>query len=471
MKKLLLGGLLFFSFVIPTYAGNNDTQLTYNNLKDYYYEISGSGIYMSNYTTMFYANGKLAYCIEPGVSITTSTYNSSNLWSNTSFSKEQTNYMELIGYFGYEYPGHNTVKYYLAAQELIWEYIRNLNVKFTTEKNGAGTEINLQNEKNTILNLIENYKKNPKFIEDVYSINIENTITDENNVLMDYEIESSDIEAQIKNNTLVFKSETAGVKSITLNHKKYDNQTTLIYTQGSSQALATLRLTHNKNYQIDLTFTSGQIEIQKYGEELVTNDNDYSFEMKSLPNVDFGLFDLGNNLIKEVVTDSDGKVTFDDINFGKYYIMELKNNTSHKIDDKKYFFNVDKLSLNHQLNVNNFLPKGKLLITKKDNNGFLIDNVKFGLYDEKDNLLCIKETKNGIIKIDNLPFGMYYLRELETPKDYIKDSEKHFFEIKSEEQINIELINDLIIEIPKTGKTNIFYFLFSGLLKIINNVF
>lgn len=465
MKKIIFTVLISLGFITIVNAKTNDTTLTFNNLKDYNYEIKGEGKYLSNYTTMFYANGKLAYCIEPGVDIETHTYNSDFDWSKTKFTKEQTDYLELIGYFGYEYPGHNQTKYYLAAQELIWEYIGKVSVRFTTEKGGKGTEINLNNEKNTILKLIEDYKKNPKFNNDTFSINLENTIKDENSVLNNYEITNSNVESKIKDNSLIFKSKEEKEAVITLKYKKYDTNTTLVYTQGSSQKLATLRLSQNKETKIKLNFVSGKIDIQKYGEKLKEG---YAYQMEALKGVKFGLFNLENNLIKEITTDNNGKALINNLNFGKYYLMELENMTNHKLDPKKYFFEINLNNLDENIIINNYLPKGKIKIIKKDAENKLLSGAKFGIYDEKDNLICIKTTDNGIILIEDLAFGKYYLKEIQAPIGYELNNEKYYFEINDENKLlELEVKNDLIIEVPKTDKNSNILILFTFLTLIL----
>ena len=73
--------------------------------------------------------------------------------------------MELISYYGYGYPGHDSLKYYMATQELIWlysdDYVKWMD-KYST--NGTlGNQINIDNEKNEILRLVNNHNKLPSF--------------------------------------------------------------------------------------------------------------------------------------------------------------------------------------------------------------------------------------------------------------------------------------------------------------------
>ena len=46
-----------------------------------------------------------------------------------------------------EYPNHQTSKFRMATQALIWETIRGVNVEFYTEKNGGGSIVDVSNER------------------------------------------------------------------------------------------------------------------------------------------------------------------------------------------------------------------------------------------------------------------------------------------------------------------------------------
>lgn len=454
MKKILFGVMLVFSLISSAQAKTDDTKIEFHNLYDYYYEIKGSNVYSSNYTSMFYANGKIAYCIEPGVGITTSIYDSS---STLNFSKEKSEYLELLGYFGYEYPSHKTTKYYLAAQELIWEYVKNVSVKFTTEKNGLGSEIDLSNEKRNILTLINNYKKNPLFSDDKHSIKNTNELTDSNNVLKDYEIIGSDINANISGNKLIFNSDSVGNKNITLKYKKYTNETTLVYSKGSSQKMATLRLKNDKIINLSFEFVSGNLKITKVGEKL---QKGYRYEMVFLKGVIFGLYDLNNNKINEFSTDEEGIINIENLPFGKYYVKEISNKHGHVIDQNKYYFEINKDNLNEDISLKNYLPKGNVQIIKTGENSEKLDGAVFELYTESNELIASSETVNGIIKFNDLAFGKYYLKEVSAPKGYALDSTKHYFEVNEDtKMLSIRLTNDLIVDVPITGKNDYLYIL------------
>jgi len=324
-----------------------------------------------------------------------------------------------------------------------------------------GSEIDLSKEKNDILRLINNYKKNPSFNKETLSIKNTNELIDSNNVLKDYEIISSDINATISGNKLILSSDEVGGKNIKLKYKKYTNETTLVYSKGSSQKMATLRLSSDKLIDLSFDFKSGSVKIIKSGEKL---NSGYNYEMVFLKGVIFGLYDLNNNIINEFSTDENGVININNLSFGRYYVKEISNKHGHLLDPNKYYFEISKDNLNESISLKNYLPKGNVEIIKMGENNKRLDGAVFELYTESGELIATEKTKNGVIKFKDLSFGKYYLKEIIAPNGYSLDSSNHYFEVSSEtELLNIELFNDLIIDVPITGKNDYLY-IFLGIL-------
>mgnify|MGYP000504950203 FL=1 len=159
MKKIYKFITLLFAIVLSSIITTNvvhaeTLEMRYQD-NIYYVHVNDDGSEYSSYQlAMFYVDGKLAYCIEPGLAIYSTKYSTGD-WNITSLNSDQRRKIELIGYYGYEYPGHQgNVKYYMAAQELIWKVVKPLNATWSTEKRGGGQIISLEAEKNEILNTI-----------------------------------------------------------------------------------------------------------------------------------------------------------------------------------------------------------------------------------------------------------------------------------------------------------------------------
>ena len=61
---------------------------------------------------MYEMNGRVSYCIDLGVDITTSIYHSTNDFSISYLSNDQIEYISSISYFGYKYDGHDDSESY-----------------------------------------------------------------------------------------------------------------------------------------------------------------------------------------------------------------------------------------------------------------------------------------------------------------------------------------------------------------------
>ena len=249
--KLFCLTLILFSMLSPVQAET----ITYKKLEGIYYNLTVNNQTTSNYVTMFYLNDRVAYCIEPGKGIHTKEYIAYNNFDKTGLSDAQKELIEKIGYYGYEYPGHQTDKYYIATQELIWTTFSNVNIYWTTGENGTGSTIDITKEKNEILELVNT--KSPSFEnETIIGYTGETfTIIDTNEVLSNYELEDSKYhDVKVEGNKLIitFNEEIVPEEEIKLNFKKYDNATTLVYMEEGSQNLASLRLSNDYSLTIKL---------------------------------------------------------------------------------------------------------------------------------------------------------------------------------------------------------------------------
>ncbi len=262
MKKVIYAFIFLTLFVCvkPVYA--EETKITYNKLNGIAYNQKIGDELKSNIVTFFQMQDRVAYCIEPGVAINEKLYDIYTDWNEVNLSNDLKEYIEKIGYYGYEYPGHNTSYYYIAAQELIWKAVRpDIEVTWTTEKNLGGSVIDISKEKNEILSLVKSHSLIPSFSAKTFSDygGKEIVLTDENNVLDYYEISDSKNHEIIKDgNTLKIKLNEKKVpdEEITLTRKYYDKAPLLIYSRGNSQKLAALRITMDKRS----SFTIGNME-------------------------------------------------------------------------------------------------------------------------------------------------------------------------------------------------------------------
>ena len=292
MKKLF-ALLLFLSMVLrPNFnVQAMETTITYKKLNGIAYNLKIDGKLKSNTVTMFQMQDRIAYCIEPGVEIDEKYYDIYTDWSKVNFSDDLKSLLEKIGYYGYEYPGHQTNYYYIAAQELIWKAVRpDIEVTWTTGENMTGNVIDISKEKEEILKLVESHDLKPSFSEQLFKDEVGKTIVleDKNNVLDDYDISESKYHKVVKENnklTITLNNEEVLEETLTLTKKHYDEAPLLVYSKGDSQKLAALRITTDQDTYVKIA--------NEYIPELVEVPNTGYYDASSI----IGTLILGVGLV------------------------------------------------------------------------------------------------------------------------------------------------------------------------------
>lgn len=434
MMALMIVSAIFCIFTIKNVKAET-LEMRYQN-DIYYVHVNDDGTGYSSYQlAMFYVDGKLAYCVEPGLAIYSTKYDVGG-WDVTSLSPEQRKRIELIGYYGYEYPTHQgNVKYYMAAQELIWKAAKPLSATWSTQKRGGGQIINIEAEKNEIERLISNHSTKPDFNNKTINGVIGDTINlvDSNNVLSEFSVyDASSNEVQINGNRLDIKVNRTGENQIKFIRKNYDNDINLVYYNSNSQKLAHTRLSDPVTAKLNLNIVAGTVKINKLDKD--TNKNKAQGE-GSLKGAVYDIFNENDEYITSVTTDELGQAVSVNLpSLGHYYLKEKTPSKGYTLDETKYEFDMTKENLNQNINVYEKVISKSYDITKVyacNKTGIMIpeQNVEFGIYD-KNNKLVLKKTtdKDGKIYF-TLPYGSYTLRQLTTTKGYEK-IEDYNFEIK-----------------------------------------
>lgn len=72
-----------------------------------------------------------------------------------------------------------------------------------------------------------------------------------------------------------------------------------------------------------------------------------------------------------IITDSKGRGVRDNLPLGKYYLKEIKSNNDNVFDDTIYDIELEYKDqytekINYEIDINNYLNKGKVIIHKLD---------------------------------------------------------------------------------------------------------
>lgn len=201
----------------------------------------------------------------------------------------------------------------------------------------------------------------------------------------------------------------------------------------------------------------GEIDIIKNGEFTTIVDDSYNYTLTTpLKDIKFGVYaeeDIktadGNyifyrkgDLIATVITDENGHAKLKELPLGKYFVVELENNSDYVLDTTEYHVELKEIDnrtpiVYSTVEVTNVLKKGGLEFTKTDlTTGKVIPDVKMEIYTEDGSLIYTGTTdKNGKITINDLFVGKFYIVEKEAATGYKLSDEKVFFEIKENGEI------------------------------------
>ena len=430
-----------------------------------------NGSYFSSNQKKYYMDGKIVYCVEPGAPIFTNYYDGVLDLYSSDINSDIIDRISLIGYFGYDYPGHNSDKYFMAAQELIWETVGNNEVHFTTGINNTGNLVNIDYEKNEIMSLVNRYSVKPSFDSELVSGTYGDKfmLIDSNNVLSDYEVKSGN--AYIDGDKLFVSFDKLGSDSVLLSRKKYDDLSSVFYMDSSSQDFMFLRA-----YEVDSVvylesyIPRNKVIIDKKGMVLEGYNNSFIFGLRGLSDIHFGLYAsndiyednnlvyMKDELIEELIT-NDGIVSSSLLPNGDYYLKEISTIDGFVLDNTIYnihFDNSEKEVFEYMVNLENDRQKIFLNLSK---NGEVFDSIvcdsgsysnvplsgiKFGLYNSNDiynvdgELIVSRDTlikelvtnNSGDINEElSIPLGTYYLKELETIDGYSLDDNIYEFNV------------------------------------------
>lgn len=233
-----------------------------------------------------------------------------------------------------------------------------------------------------------------------------------------------------------------------------------------------------QNVAVTETATSFENERQKVEISLVKSieQNEHfgignNGEMK---NISFGLFAAeeivsasgtsipANGLVEIISLNEDGTAKIKtDLPFGSYYVQELATDSHYKLSDTKYPVTfgyagqdtaVVKIAVNDGNAVENKLIYGSVSGKKVDENGSALGGALIGLFRTDDGdftkenaLLTATSAEDGSFSFENIPYGTWYVREIEQPAGFVLDDTIYPVTINADGQVvEIEIVNKYV---------------------------
>ena len=439
MKNKYKLALMFFVSVFFMLAGYTEVSaatLTQTPVDNWYYTRRGGGkSYMSAQWNLYDLDGKTVYCIEPGVNITTSDYEGAIGWINSPYSDEVNRKIQLYGYYGYNYPGHENLRYRAAAQSLIWEATGGQIIEFWTERYGNGNFINLNAERNEILRLASTHYEVPTFDSDTKDavIGETTTFTDTKGILSNFDVvKSSDASVSINGNTLSVTPNVVGNITVVLKKKTYTQDPTIIFVgkDATSQKMGMFGVDDPVLVRVKLNVVGGSLKINKkdLDTKLSKPQGDATFK-----NAVYELLDENYNFITDLIIDDSFSAKTDKIlSPNKIYILREKTaSEGYLLDKTEYRFKIDRDNLDIEMDVYEDVIEKTVNIYKVFADGSTTilkgePNVSFEIYLKStgEYYKTIKTDEKGFVSV-KLPYGKWIFKQVSSTSGFekVKDFE------------------------------------------------
>ena len=451
MKKIITFVVCCFIGCLNVSASENNSYVEYQYIDNVYSNRQLEGDLYTGPQGIIYVNDKIAYCLNPELNLTSKTYTQSEDFSTLNINQNTLNHLELVSYFGYGYNERTSPYYYLATQEIIWEYISNSEVFWTNGEDGE--IINIDDYKNDIINSVNNYLLKPRIPTYAETYQGEDIILkDKYNVLKYYE--SSLWLGEIIDNTLKLSAEYKGTIDIILSRKPLNYETSYIYLSEGSQALATFGYSGKLNDIMKITYkvkTLSQLSLVKkdiYQDKIIKNKEtkvkiyDVTREEYIIENGS-DIFTIGETGVLQT------EVYLEE---GEYRIEEIEAPDGYKKMTEPLNFSIyihdgpitEVVTYNEPLLYDIYISKFKeeyvgLSKSEEAVKGTYMTlgayDVSYGIFASEDifdiegNILYKKDTLVAQIDIYDgagmaydIPYGNYYLKEIKCEEEYILDS-------------------------------------------------
>ena len=471
---------------------------------------SGSALYHVKY-----ANGTVAYCIQPGVhSDDSGSYvqGSSGCWYNLPASVQSAIALALAcGYPSTDYGTASgdrnssaivNAEKWAATQAIIWELICEYRSAYTYDDWGYSPFYDCVDTSryptfelwyDEIAAAMQSANEIPSFATyaelwaDVIELkrnaagSYTASVTDTNGVLSAYNFTANsgnDVTFTRKGNTLTITATAAAAKNL-LGEKTYSATGSAFEMDPDEAVLCWYDRTGR--YQAMASYTGvGRdplrvyIKIRAVEEKGSLTINKVDAETgKALAGVTYRLFDANGKKVADMTTGADGKAVFKDLPQGKYSYQEISAPSGYVVDNTKYQITITATVLNITHKRTNALAKGSITVRKVDATGAPLTGAELLLETSTGGknwteVSKITTDKTGVAKWDDLKIGAQYrVTEVKAPAGYTLMAEPLFTGVleANSPDITITACNSVGFVLPFTGSNGfIAPFMFAALM-------
>ena len=401
-------------------AGAN---VTVKNRIPYSYQVTDKDGHMvwGAETEHIYADGEIAFCVQPGISITEgSSYTRSN------FSHSELRKIEHIAYVGWQLSS-KTDEDYLATQFMIWEAL-GATIDNTSYSGYTSKKVQIQDKVDSL------FKKKPSFngIEENIKIGESITLTDTNKVFSNYSLtsKSEGITISKSGNKLTITASNNTPENATVKFQAIKAEcvgTSILFSSSTSQDVVSFKVGDPVTITINLN-------VEKYGSLKITKQDE---DGAIVPKTSFKVSKNADmsSPIGTYTTGADGSVTVNDLLPQKYYVQETAVPSHLVLDNTIHEVTVEANQTTTYTARNNWV-KGKVQLRKIDpDSGKQVAGATYAIYNDKGQELERLVTKaTGYVESGYLRFGEYTVREVIAPSGYILNKTSYPVTIATNEQ-------------------------------------
>ncbi len=475
-------GLLFMPYSVFAKTTSDHFEATF--IKNYsYVDTKGKHGNFEHFTRE--SDGTTAFCIEPGVSLSSHTYQGyydlslEEMGEKVELSKRRLEKISLYAYFGYGYKGrHKGDDWIVATQVLIWEEAGR-NLEFTNgyhpenpNKYIIDVPEEIKDHMDEIKEYVESYLEQPEFFTSHAIIPLKGSYN--YGKLNNFEVkECENCSYLIQNKELIVTplSTQSGRVVLEKNAEIYDEKF-IVYASSDGQNVMVTGNLEPKIMEIDFEVLSGKLKLIKYD---VDNKSCKPKENGFLQGSVYKLFKEDGSYVRDLIIGENCSVLVENLELGNYYLKEEKAGLNYELDPNTYFFSITAEALTKELVVYDKMFLGQVEIKKYDKDTKSCESISsfaslkgaiYGIYNKDGKLLEeLSIDKNcGATSKRNLLLGDYYIQEIQAPSGYKLDGKKYKFSITKE---NAESILSIVLydEVYKTEiRLNKTYFYFNSLL-------
>lgn len=437
MRKIIFLFLILFTSILVVNAEN--TFYLGNHISNMYIQVFKEGKVKNIIPTIiFKEDSTIIYSLNPFKELNINGVYSSYNYNNTILNIDDSilDKINVISYYGYGYQNHTDIRWYGITQFLIWKTLGVDNIYFTDKNSNKITEY--EEEINELESLVNDYYLLPSFANktNIYGPNRNYELIDTNNFINNYDIIESDLDTNINQNKLMFKTKEEGIYNVTFSKLSPINKDFVLYSNEEGDLLISPGKINNITFTTSIKVISGTLIIKRYD-----NDNKERLEA-TLKGSKIGVY-KNNGLIKELTIDENGTAKVEGLEPGMYKVKENNKIKGYISNQRTYTIYITEEEKTSVLSWGSNVIEGNLIINKYygEEGDYKLDETSLFEVYHNDKLIKTLKPLNGVIN-EKLEYGTYVIKQISGIK-YYDLSEEFTIKIDSNKDYKYDLYTNM----------------------------